>query len=171
MCWLKLELCCLCLISLVSRDNKERKMHLAQLNIATAKYDLDQPEIADFVNNLDKVNDIAEHSEGFVWRLQDETGNATEIAASDDPNLLVNMSVWTDIESLKNFMFRTLHRDIMRRKKEWFHPEPLDTYVLWWVEEGHQPSVEEAMERLAYLREHGDTPYAFTFKSNFQPNE
>ena len=146
-------------------------MQLAQLNIAKAKYDMDQPEIAEFANNLDKVNSIAEQSEGFVWRLKDETGNATEIAVSDDPNLLVNMSVWTDVESLKNFMFRTLHRDFMRRKKEWFHPEAEDTYVLWWIEDGYQPSVEEAMERLMHLREHGDTPYAFTFKSNYKPQE
>lgn len=146
-------------------------MHLAQLNIATAKYALEQPEIADFVNNLDKVNELAENSDGFVWRLKDETGNATEIAATDDPNLLVNMSVWTDPEALKNFMFRTIHRDFMRRKKEWFHPEAMDTYVLWWIEEGHQPSVEEAMARLEHLREHGDTPYAFTFKSNYGPDE
>jgi len=140
---------------------------LAQLNIALAKYALDAPEIKDFVDNLDLVNGIAESSEGFVWRLKDESGDATNIKAFDDPNMIVNMSVWDSVDSLKNFMFRTHHRDFMRRKNEWFHRLAEDTYVLWWVEDDHIPSLDEAIERLEHLREVGDTPYAFTFKTNF----
>ncbi|PMH28297.1 hypothetical protein BCU71_06965 [Vibrio lentus] len=142
-------------------------MKLAQLNIALAKYPLDAPEIKDFVDNLDLVNGIAESSEGFVWRLKDESGDATNIKAFDDPNMIVNMSVWDSVDSLKNFMFRTHHRDFMRRKNEWFHRLAEDTYVLWWVEDDHTPSLDEAIERLDHLREKGDTPYAFTFKTNF----
>ena len=142
-------------------------MKLAQLNIALAKYALDAPEIKDFVDNLDLVNGIAESSEGFVWRLKDESGDATNIKAFDDPNMIVNMSVWDSVDSLKNFMFRTHHRDFMRRKNEWFHRLAEDTYVLWWVEDDHIPSLDEAIERLDHLREVGDTPCAFTFKTNF----
>ncbi|OBT26018.1 hypothetical protein A9266_05330 [Vibrio tasmaniensis] len=142
-------------------------MKLAQLNIALAKDPLDAPEIKDFVDNLDLVNGIAESSEGFVWRLKDESGDATNIKAFDDPNMIVNMSVWDSVDSLKNFMFRTHHRDFMRRKNEWFHRLAEDTYVLWWVEDEHIPSLDEAIERLDHLREVGDTPYAFTFKTNF----
>lgn len=142
-------------------------MKLAQLNIALAKYALDAPEIKDFVDNLDLVNGIAESSEGFVWRLKDESGDATNIKAFDDPNMIVNMSVWDSVDSLKNFMFRTHHRDFMRRKNEWFHRLAEDTYVLWWVEDDQIPSLDEAIERLDHLREVGDTPYAFTFKTNF----
>ncbi|MEZ9998808.1 DUF3291 domain-containing protein [Vibrio lentus] len=142
-------------------------MKLAQLNIALAKYALDAPEIKDFVDNLDLVNGIAESSEGFVWRLKDESGDATNIKAFDDPNMIVNMSVWDSVDSLKNFMFRTHHRDFMRRKNEWFHRLAEDTYVLWWVEDDYIPSLDEAIERLDHLREVGDTPYAFTFKTNF----
>lgn len=142
-------------------------MKLAQLNIALAKYALDAPEIKDFVDNLDLVNGIAESSEGFVWRLKDESGDATNIKAFDDPNMIVNMSVWDSVDSLKNFMFRTHHRDFMRRKNEWFHRLVEDTYVLWWVEDDRTPSLDEAIERLEHLREVGDTPYAFTFKTNF----
>ncbi|MDD1827086.1 DUF3291 domain-containing protein [Photobacterium sp. ZSDE20] len=144
-------------------------MKLAQLNIALAKYPLDAPEIKDFVDNLDKVNGIAESSEGFVWRLKDESGDATNIKAFDDPNMIVNMSVWDSVDSLKNFMFRTHHRDFMRRKGEWFHRLAEDTYVLWWVEDDHIPSLDEAIERLEHLRETGDSPYAFTFKASFCP--
>ncbi|WP_086969903.1 DUF3291 domain-containing protein [Vibrio coralliirubri] len=146
-------------------------MKLAQLNIALAKYPLDTPEIKEFVDNLELVNGIAESSEGFVWRLKDESGDATNIQAFEDPNMIVNMSVWDSVDSLKNFMFRTHHRDFMRRKGDWFHRLPEDTYVLWWIEEDHTPTLEEAIERLEHLREIGDTPYAFTFKTNFTESE
>ncbi|RPF10333.1 uncharacterized protein DUF3291 [Vibrio crassostreae] len=146
-------------------------MKLAQLNIALAKYPLDAPEIKEFVDNLELVNGIAESSEGFVWRLKDESGDATNIQAFDDPNMIVNMSVWDSVDSLKDFMFRTHHRDFMRRKGDWFHRLPEDTYVLWWIEEDHIPTLEEAIERLEHLREIGDTPYAFTFKTNFTESE
>jgi len=146
-------------------------MQLAQLNIAKAKYPLDAPEIADFVENLDPINALAEASAGFIWRLQDDSGNATSISAMADPDMLVNMSVWQDIDSLKEFMYRTHHKEFLRRKKEWFHRLTEDSYVLWWVPAGHTPTVAEAMERLLYLRQHGDTPYAFTFRNGFQPAE
>ncbi|MEZ8511761.1 DUF3291 domain-containing protein [Vibrio splendidus] len=146
-------------------------MKLAQLNIALAKYPLDAPEIKEFVDNLELVNGIAESSEGFVWRLKDESGDATNIQAFEDPNMIVNMSVWDSVDSLKNFMFRTHHRDFMRRKGDWFHRLPEDTYVLWWIEEDHIPTLEEAIVRLEHLREIGDTPYAFTFKTNFTESE
>ncbi|MFA0612788.1 DUF3291 domain-containing protein [Vibrio splendidus] len=146
-------------------------MKLAQLNIALAKYPLDAPEIKEFVDNLELVNGIAESSEGFVWRLKDESGDATNIQAFDDPNMIVNMSVWDSVDSLKNFMFRTHHRDFMRRKGDWFHRLPEDTYVLWLIEEDHIPTLEEAIKRLEHLRETGDTPYAFTFKTNFTASE
>ena len=146
-------------------------MQLAQLNIALAKYALDAPEIKDFVDNLDKVNSLAEKTDGFVWRLKDDSGDATSIQAFENPNMLVNMSVWQNVDSLKNFMFRTNHRDFMRRKNEWFEKLNEDNYVLWWVEEGHIPSLSEAISRLNHLREHGDTPYAFSFKTNFTPRD
>ncbi|NOI91929.1 DUF3291 domain-containing protein [Vibrio splendidus] len=146
-------------------------MKLAQLNIALAKYPLDAPEIKEFVDNLELVNGIAESSEGFVWRLKDESGDATNIQAFDDPNMIVNMSVWDSVDSLKNFMFRTHHRDFMRRKGDWFHRLPEDTYVLWWIEADHIPTLEEAIERLEHLRKIGDSPYAFTFKTNFTASE
>lgn len=146
-------------------------MHLAQLNIAKAKYSLEAPEIKEFVDNLEPINQLAESSDGFIWRLKDDTGDATDIQAFDDPNIIINMSVWDSIDALKNFMFRTHHRDFLRRKKEWFENIPEDSYVLWWIAEGHIPTVEEALEKLEYLRKNGDTPNAFSFKSNFSEAE
>ena len=140
-------------------------MQLAQLNVAKARYPLDHPNIKDFVDNLDKVNGIAESSDGFVWRLKEESGNATNIKVFADPNMIVNMSVWQDITSLKNFMFATQHRDFMARKKEWFEPLKQASYVLWWIADQHQPTLQEALERLEHLRAHGESDYAFSFKS------
>ncbi|WP_163935362.1 DUF3291 domain-containing protein [Paraferrimonas sp. SM1919] len=142
-------------------------MQLAQLNIAKAKYPLDSPEIKEFIANLDRVNGIAEQSKGFIWRLKDESPDTTDIQLFDDPRIIVNMSVWQSIESLKGFMFKTLHRDFMRRKSEWF--ERIDNnLVLWWVEDGHTPTQVEALERLRYLSRHGASRYAFTFKQSFE---
>lgn len=146
-------------------------MHLAELNIAKTKYSLDQKEMADFVDNLDPVNATAESSPGFVWRLKDETGDATDIRINGDPDIIVNMSVWKDVESLKKFMFETHHLEFLKRKKEWFHRLSEAAYVLWWVPVGHEPTLEEALERLEHLREHGETPHAFSLKSNFTPED
>ena len=124
-----------------------------------------------FVDNLDKINGMAEDAEGFVWRLKDESGDATSIDAFDDPSIIVNMSIWKDQDSLKNFMFRTEHRDFMRRKREWFDLKGEDTYVLWWIDKDEIPSVQDAKDKLLYLRENGDSPLAFSFKSNFLPED
>lgn len=140
--------------------------HLAQLNIATMKESLESPSMADFVANLDRINHLAESSPGFIWRLQDEEGDATAIRPFG-PQVLVNMSVWADVESLSQYAFRSAHAEIMRRRREWFE-KMSDAYtVLWWVPVGHRPSVTEAAERLHMLREAGPTPAAFTFRQTF----
>ncbi|MBV8659306.1 MAG: DUF3291 domain-containing protein [Burkholderiales bacterium] len=139
---------------------------LAQLNIAQAKESLESPVMADFVANLDRVNALAESSPGFVWRLKDEGGDATEIRPFGD-DVLVNMSVWVDIPSLHAFAFKSAHTEVLRRRREWFVPMTEAYAVLWWVPAGHAPSVDEAAERLAHLRQHGPSPHAFTFRDAF----
>ncbi|GAB5381620.1 MAG: DUF3291 domain-containing protein [Aliiglaciecola sp.] len=147
------------------------EFHLAQLNIARALGAMDSAVMKEFSDGLVPVNATAEASEGFVWRLQDENGDATNIQFFDDPNMLVNMSVWRDIASLKHFMFKTHHASFMANRKSWFESSPEATYVLWWIEQGHIPSLEEAIERLDHLRKHGDTAYAFSFKQIFHTPE
>ncbi len=142
--------------------------HLAQLNIATMREPLDSPLMADFVANLERINSLAESSPGFVWRLKDEHGAATTIRPFGD-NVLVNMSVWESIEMLHAFAFRSAHKEIMQRRREWFERMGEAYAVLWWVPVNHAPSVEEAAERLAHLREHGPTPRAFVFSKTFSP--
>lgn len=146
-------------------------MYLAQLNIAKPKYPLDSPELKEFIDNLIPINQLAEESAGFIWRLKDDSGDATSFQPFSDPNIIVNMSSWASVDALKNFMFRTHHRNFLRRKTEWFENVSQDNYVLWWVPQDHMPTIEEAIKRLNYLREHTDSPYAFTFKSNFSAAE
>ncbi len=142
------------------------RYQLAQLNIATMKESLESPSMADFVANLDRINALAEQSPGFVWRLKDEGGDATMIRPFGD-SVIVNMSVWSDLESLSSYAFRSAHVEIMRRRREWFERMAEAYAVLWWVPRGHRPTVAEAAERLAMLREKGASPQAFTFRESF----
>lgn len=146
-------------------------MQLAQVNIAEMLAPINDPIMEDFVNNLDRINALAEKSKGFVWRLTGEKDNATAITVFDNLFLIINMSVWNDIESLFDFTYNTAHVEIMKRKKEWFHKLPRMHMAFWYIENGHQPTPEEAKERLYYLQEHGETPYAFSFKSKFTMEE
>lgn len=140
--------------------------HLAQVNVARMLEPLDSPRLADFVAALDPINAVADDAPGFVWRLQSEDGDATSIRAFDDDLMLVNMSVWASLEALGDFVYRSAHAGVMRRRREWF--EPMQTYVaLWWIEAGHIPTVAEAKERLEHLDANGATPHAFTFKTPF----
>ncbi|GGP21234.1 DUF3291 domain-containing protein [Silvimonas iriomotensis] len=136
---------------------------LAQLNIGIAKGPIDSPVMADFVANLDRINALAESSPGFVWRLKDDAGNATDLRPYD-PDTLVNMSVWQDVDALRHYVYHTAHTEIMSRRREFFERMPESYLVLWWVEAGHIPTTEEAKERLDCLRRHGPTAFAFTFK-------
>jgi hypothetical protein len=143
--------------------------HVAQLNIAKFKAPLDDPGMAGFVEQLDPINALADGWPGFVWRLQTEEGNATAIRAFDDDLMLVNMSVWESVDALGEFVYRSGHLDVMRRRREWAAYMGEAHLCLWWIEAGEIPTVDEAKERLHHLRAHGPTPTAFTFKHPFPP--
>lgn len=143
-------------------------MYLAQLNLAHALAPMDDPVMADFVNNVDRINALSDDSPGFVWRLEvDDSADAEAGSVFGTSFILVNMSVWKDKESLFNFVYNSNHVEIFKRKKEWFQKIPKMHMVLWYIEEGHIPTVEEAKERLDYLRKHGESEYAFSFRSRY----
>jgi Domain of unknown function (DUF3291) len=143
------------------------RFHLAQVNIALPLEPLDSALLAEFVAQLEPVNAAAELSEGFVWRLQTESGDATEIRGFDDERLIVNLSVWESLASLRAFVYsRREHLDVLRRRREWFELLSLHL-VLWWVPVGHRPTVAEAEERFAQLDTRGPSPAAFTFREHF----
>lgn len=138
-------------------------MHLAQLNVARMLAPLDSPELADFVGRLAAVNAAADHAPGFVWRLvDDDAADATGIHPLGDDLMLVNLSVWESPRALLDFVYRDAgHAAALRRRRDWFERALEATAVGWWIPEGHVPTVDEAMDRLRHLREHGSTPYAF----------
>ena len=140
--------------------------HLAQLNIGRLRYEIDDPRMAEFVDNLARVNALADCAEGFVWRLQDATGNATAYRPyGDDPRMAINMSVWEDVPALERYVWQTVHKRFYGRRTDWFEHFEGPSVVLWWVPAGHRPSVEEATGRMEHLKQHGPSDHAFDWQT------
>jgi hypothetical protein len=143
--------------------------HLAELNVGRTVAPIDDPLLAEFVNNLERINALGDASPGFVWRLQDETGAATSIRAFEDPQMILNLTVWESIEALREYIYRTVHVEFLRRRRQWFVPLDGPSLVMWWVPAGHRPTTDEALQRLDRLTLEGPTPDAFTLTTPFSP--
>ena len=135
--------------------------HLAQANIARALYPLDDPAMHGFVSRLAEINGIAESSPGFVWRY---TGDAEGF----DDRTVFNLSVWESLDALKDFTYKSLHRELFRDRQQWFEKQATPTLAMWWIPQGHIPTVEEAKSRLDHIRVNGESEFAFTFRNLFQ---
>lgn len=143
---------------------------IAEINIARMKgVNINDPVMKEFVDNLDKVNALAESSEGFIWRLKDDNNNATSHNPYDDEQVVINISVWQNIEALENFMYKTLHSVFLKRRKEWFQTFGKVYTAMWWVSSGQFPSVQEATDKLEYLQKNGASEWVFDFKRKFPP--
>jgi len=140
---------------------------LAQLNIGYLKAPLDSPILADFVGNLERINQLADAADGFRWRLKSDQPGAGISSPLFADDVIVNMSVWRDLHTLRRFVYNSAHTEIMKRRREWFAHPPQVYTVLWWVPSGHRPSLAEAAERLEQLRQHGPSSTAFTFGKFF----
>lgn len=146
--------------------------HLAQINIGRLVAPRGDPRVQPFFDALDRINALAEASPGFVWRLKDEGGNATDLAIGGDPLLIPNMSVWLDADALFDFVYRSAHTPVMARRREYFERFEGAYQALWWVPTGTTPSVSDGLARLWMLDQLGPTADAFTFKARFpQPGE
>ncbi len=134
--------------------------HLAEFNVARIRYPLDDPRMAEFVDNFDRVNRLAEQIDGFVWRLQDASGHAMNMRVYDDPTILPNLTLWENEIALERFVWQTLHGRFYRRRAEWFTPmqTPL---VLWWVKAGERPDMAEGVRRRDHLIARGPSEFAF----------
>ena len=143
--------------------------HLAQLNIARMVAPLDSPVMAGFVAKIAEFNALADRSPGFVWRFQDDTGNATYLRPYDDDRIIFNMSVWESPDHLKAYVYRTGHADLVRQRQHWFEHSDVAIMALWWIPAGTRPTVDEAKARLAHLRQHGPSAHAFGFRQIFPP--
>ena len=110
--------------------------HLAQLNLASAVADLDDPVMAGFMDALAGVNAIAEKSDGFIWRLTDPAVDAAAKALLDDPRETYTLSVWEDAAALEFFVWNTVHRRFMKNRHSWFRPATAPILVMWWLPAG-----------------------------------
>jgi len=146
-----------------------REWHLAELNVARALGPADGPELAEFVAGLESINALADAAPGFVWRLAGADASAPAAIDARDPQLLLNLSVWTSAEALFEYVYRSAHTAFMLKRRQWFEKPTQAHMVLWWVPAGHRPTVAEAEERLELLRRGGPSAQAFTFKQRFPP--
>ncbi|SFX26349.1 DUF3291 domain-containing protein [Streptomyces atratus] len=151
----------------MTHNDPQTGHELAQVNISRLGFPLDSPELKDFVDGLEPVNAVADQAAGFVWRLQSDTGNSTDVSVFGDDRLILNMSVWRDTDALTAFMYQGQHRELMARRREWFERVEEAMTALWWVPAGERPTVRDAEERLLHLREHGPTQQAFTLRRPF----
>ena len=135
--------------------------HVAQINIGTMVAPTDDPAVAEFMDNLDRINAIADEAHGFVWRLQTDEGNATDIHVFPNPLELVNMSVWETVDDLKAYVYRTEHVEFFRRRAEWF--EAHAKRVALWHVAGRTAELDDAIRRVEFLERFGPSPYAFGF--------
>jgi len=140
-------------------------MHLAEFNHGILRYDWDDPRIADFADNLDRIYDLARRSDGYIWHLEGEEMEAAQIDPTGplggNPRTASTLSVWRDVASFRAFTFDTVHRRFMDRGNEWHLPKTGPNLVMWWIDAGRTPTVSEAVQRLAHLEEHGPTDHAF----------
>ena len=139
-------------------------MQLAELNVGRLLAPTDDPRVAEFMDNLDRVNGLGKRMPGFVWMMKGSgepgTGN-TETYLDGDPQFVTNLTVWETPAQLQTFVFDTLHARFLGRKAEWFESLVQMHFVMWWVEDGHRPSLEEALEKLAKREADGDSADAF----------
>lgn len=142
---------------------------LAQLNISKLLEPVESPRLASFVEQLSHVNALAEAAPGFLWRDKDDSGESNLSNRPFGDDVLVNLSLWRDTETLVAFVYRTFHGQMVRRRDEWFHSPTEPMGVLWWVPCGHTPTAQEAKARLTMLRESGPTAAAFTLRHRFSP--
>ena len=144
-------------------------MHqLAQINVARMiGVNIDDPIMKEFVDNLDSVNELAESSAGFVWRLKDESNNASSFNPYNDEQIIINISVWEDVDSLEQFTYKTFHTDFLKRRKEWFMKYGQAHFALWWIKENQFPTIDEAVKRLEHYQKNGPSEHAFNFKQRY----
>ncbi len=137
-------------------------MHLAELNISKWKIDPDVDPVArGFLDNVERINALAERSEGFVWRLREEERDEKGHTLLGGPDTLLTLSVWENAEKFERFVWTTVHKRLYQQKGKWFEQMLSHHFVMWWIEEGCEPTLEEAKRRLDHLDNNGDSDYAF----------
>ncbi len=138
--------------------------HLAELNVGRLLAPTDDPRVAEFMAALDRINGMGKRMPGFVWMMEGSgepgTGN-TETKIGGDPQFVANLTVWESVETLENFVWNTVHRQFYERRRDWFEVLGAQHFVMWWVDAGHRPMLDEGLERLEMRKARGDGEEAF----------
>ncbi len=127
--------------------------HLAQVNVSTLRYGIDDPRLTGFELGASLVNRAAGKTPGHIWSDQQHDGG----------DRFITRSLWRDVESLRAFVYSGVHRRYLNRGQEWFLPAASVNLALWWVEENHRPGIEEALGKLDQLARQGPTAEVFDF--------
>ena len=138
-------------------------MNLAHVNIATMRYERDDPRMAPFFDAVPEINALAESSPGFIWRLTDADEEARAATVFGEPRLVIAISVWQDLDALRTFVYRSAHGGYVQQRSQWFVPRQGPNKALWWVEPGTEPGVVDAKHRLEWLALNGPGEFAFGF--------
>lgn len=80
------------------------------------------------------------------------------------------LSLWDDLESVAAFAYKGAHGEALANKKEWFQSLGVPTYVAWWVAADHQPTWQEAADRLDHLHMNGASAFAFNMRTPHDAN-
>jgi hypothetical protein len=136
--------------------------HLIHANVAVMRAPLSDPIMAEFLEQADEIDAIAQNSPGFV--AQPSPPDEGQVYSG---RTLLNLSVWESVESLERFTRGGRHATALARRADWFKQDDRPNYVLFWAPAGHIPTEAEVKGRLDYLTAHGPTPYAFTFDQRF----
>jgi hypothetical protein len=143
---------------------------LAQANVAYAIAPADDPRLADYMCRLDEINQLADTAAGFVWRYFTDSRDPAQREFAD-PLVLFNMSVWTSIEALHAYTYRTAHAQVYAARRAWFVEAQAvvggHALAMWWIPRGERPTVADARRRLAKVVADGPSLEAFTFKQRF----
>ena len=133
--------------------------HLASFNLARSKGAKDDPIMAEFFAQVDRMNALAERMPGFVWRNTDNANFSEGLA--EDPLILSTLSVWEDVGSLHKYVFNTIHRQMYERRHEWFEVFDGPYMVFWHIDPGHEPEMGEGFEKLDQITKNGPSSNAF----------
>ena len=139
-------------------------LHLAQVNVARLLAPTDDPIVAEFMNNLDRINGLGKRMPGFVWIMEGsgEPGQGnTENCIDGDPQFVANLTLWASPAHLRTFVFDTLHAKFMARRSEWFEEHVKMHFAMWWIEKGARPNMDDALAKLKHRETHGDSDEAF----------
>jgi hypothetical protein len=145
--------------------------HIAQMNMGYLLHPFGDPRIAEFEDNTDRVNVVADRSKGFVWRMKEDDLNIPENDCGHlfgRPDVaLATLSVWESFEDFEHFVHKTIHGQFLNRRAEWFEHVEAPSYVIWPIAAGHIPNLVEGRERLMLLRENGpiDEAYDFSYRA------